>query len=255
MKENNLTGCTYIEPFAGGAGLAMELLFRNEVSKVILNDIDKSIYSVWYSILNNTEEMINLISEIDLTLDNWYNQKKIQENKENATLLDLGFSTLFLNRTNRSGIIGAGPIGGKSQNGNYKLDCRFNKEDIISRILLIASRKSDIKFYNYDAIHFTNRIVSRQQKKTFVFFDPPYHEKGPGLYLNSFNDSDHRNLASKIKDIKQHWIVTYDNTDFIKSLYDEFNSTIYELNYSLQEKKTANEIMIYGPTVTPSSFK
>lgn len=253
LEENNLIGCTYVEPFAGGSGLALELLFKDKVSKIILNDIDKSIYAFWYSVLNNPEELIDIINKNSVNIDEWHKQKEIQKDKESVSLLDLAYSTLFLNRTNRSGILTAGPIGGKLQTGNYKLDCRFKKDIIIEKIRLISSKKDKISFYNYDAIDFMKKIISRQKKETFVFFDPPYYEKGPELYLNSFNDEAHQELATNIKCLKKHWIVTYDDTSFIKDLYSDCNYTIYELNYSLNVKKKAKEIMVYGPSITKTN--
>ena len=153
ININNIKNCTYIEPFSGGAGIAIELLLTNKVKRIVLNDYDKSIYSIWYSILNHTDKLISLIENTPITIDSWYEQKNIHEkNKNFRNSLQNGFSTLFLNRTNRSGIINAGPTGGYSQKGNYKLDCRFNKVDIIKKIISIAEEKKRIDLYQKDAL-------------------------------------------------------------------------------------------------------
>ena len=184
IKVNNCK--TYIEPYAGGAGVALKLLFNNDVQKIMINDFDKAIYSFWYSVLNYTDELVKKIEETPITMEEWYIQKNIYENKSNSnSILELGFATLFLNRTNRSGILKAGVIGGKSQEGNYKLDCRFNKVELIKKIKKIASFKSRIKLYNLDAEVFIRRNVSKT-KDSFTFFDPPYYKKGPGLYTNFY---------------------------------------------------------------------
>lgn len=255
LKANNLVGCTYIEPFAGGAGLALELLLTNKVSKVILNDIDPSVYAFWYSILNNADELISKIESTPITIDEWRTQKEIQGNKNAVSVLELGYSTLFLNRTNRSGIINAGPIGGKNQNGNYKLDCRFNKADIIERIKNINSRKADIQFYNMDASDFISNIIAPLKSDCFVFFDPPYHVKGPGLYLNHYNDEDHMNLSSVIKALDKHWILTYDNSDYIKSLYEGMKSNLYELQYSAQSAYKGTEFIVFSDKLLTLDIK
>ena len=182
---------TYIEPYMGGMGIALKLILDNKVDKIMVNDYDKSIYAFWYSVLNYTDNLIHLIETTPISIEEWKNQRRIQDNKNSSKdLLALGFSTLFLNRTNRSGIIKAGVIGGLQQNGNYKLDCRFNKERIIQNIKLIASMREKIKLYNMDAEKFIRLNISKT-KNSFTFFDPPYYAKGPGLYTNFYNHEDH----------------------------------------------------------------
>ncbi len=249
LNNNNLLGCTYVEPFAGGAGLAIQLLLDGVVNRLILNDKDRSVYALWYSILNNSEELIALISEREITITEWNIQKDIQNNNDLVDLITLGFSTLFLNRTNRSGILKAGPIGGKRQTGNYKLDCRFNKEDIINRIRVIAAESHRIQFHNLDAVDFIENIINPLQEQVFIFFDPPYHIQGPGLYMNHFKDDDHLTLSNVISRVTHPWIVTYDNTELIKSLYINFNVTTYSLNYSAQKSQIGTELMIYADNI------
>ncbi|MDD3186859.1 MAG: DNA adenine methylase [Bacilli bacterium] len=242
LEDNHLSNCTYIEPFAGGAGIAIRLLFENKVKRVIINDIDKSIYSVWYAILYNTDEFIKMIEETPITINEWYKQKDIQNKKDSVSILELGFSTFFLNRTNRSGIIKAGVIGGKSQNGNYKINCRFNKEKLIELIRKIAKYKNKIKIYNDDAKKLMSRY--RNKEKQLFFIDPPYFEKGKNLYTNFFNEKDHEILSLFIKKnlYNQRLLISYDNCPQIEKLYKGFKSEIFLLNYSVQNKKKGEEI-------------
>lgn len=245
VTENNCS--TYIEPYAGGAAVALNLLLEGIVKKIIINDYDKSIYALWYSILHYPEELINLIINTEITIDEWYQQKEIQENKDTAPLLSLGFSTLFLNRTNRSGIIKAGLIGGKKQNGAYSMDCRFPKEKLIKKITLISDLKDQIELYNLDAIEFIDTVIKRT-KKSFTFFDPPYYKKGPSLYTNFYNHEDHLLLSNKIKQELKHrkWIVTYDIAPEIKNMYKNLDFIKYYLNYSVQDKKKGIEYMFFS---------
>ena len=242
LKKNDLIGCTYIEPFAGGAGIAIRLLFEDKVDKVIINDIDKSIYSVWYSILYHTDEFIEKINSTEITIEEWEKQKIIQKDKNNVSVLDLGFSTFFLNRTNRSGIIKAGAIGGKKQDGNYKLDCRFNKKNLIDLILKIALYKEKIEIFNEDAKVFIGRF--KKYKNQFFFIDPPYFEKGKNLYTNFFTENDHSDLAKYIKKTlsKQNLLISYDKCPQIEKLYNDFKSETVLLNYSVQTKRKGEEI-------------
>lgn len=243
IEKNNLAGCTYIEPFAGGSSLALELLMNNIVSKLVLNDFDPCIYAFWNTVLNNADELINLIETTPINIKEWYKQKEVQLNYTEYTQLDVAFSTLFLNRTNRSGILKAGPIGGKNQDGNYRLDCRFNREDIISRIRKIQKYRSRIHFHNYDVREFLRHIVSRQKKNCFIFFDPPYYKNGPELYINFFNHDDHLELSKYIKNMNKPWLLTYDNSTEIRKMYEGENFIEYELQYSAQIKYKGIELM------------
>lgn len=242
---NNCT--SYIEPFAGGAGVAIALLLNNDVKKIIINDYDKAIYSFWYSVLNHTEELIEKIKSCNINMDEWYKQKSIQTRKETANILELGFSTLFLNRTNHSGIIKGGVMGGKKQDGPNKLDCRFNKEKIIEKIILISEQKNKIRLYNMDAYDFIDQVIKRT-RKSFTFFDPPYFEKGPSLYTNFYTEKNHRDLSKKIqKELRnQKWIITYDHSPVIKELYSSLDYIEYYLNYSAQNKTKGIEYMFFS---------
>lgn len=245
-----LNNSTYVEPFCGGAAVALYLLINECVSKIIINDYDRSIYAFWYSVLNYTNELCDLIENTEITIEEWYQQKEIQDDKDNEDLLRLGFSTLFLNRTNRSGIIKAGVIGGKEQSGDYKLDCRFNKKDIISKIRVIANYRDRIALYNLDTEKLIDDVISRLPHKSFIFFDPPYYKKGSSLYTNFYTHEDHLSLANKIKNIKYHtWILTYDNVLEIKGMYSSFKYESYKLNYSAASKHKGEEIIFYSKTI------
>ncbi|SHH57936.1 DNA adenine methylase [Sporanaerobacter acetigenes] len=256
IEHNNLVGCTYVEPFAGGCGLAIGLLHTNIVNNIILNDIDRSIYAFWKTVLDRNEELIEKIDTTPITIDEWHKQKEIQDSKFDADLFELGFSTLFLNRTNFSGIIKAGPIGGHDQNGPNKLDCRFNKKDIIRKLKLIKAHREQIQFYNEDAIDFFNILNELNHDNFFIFLDPPYFENGPGLYTNFYTEEDHRNLARHVSELNHNWIVTYDNVDKIKEIYQEYNfeSKEYSLRYSAYNKYEGTEIMFYSNNLIPVNF-
>ncbi|QWI18109.1 DNA adenine methylase [Bacillus wiedmannii] len=241
----------YIEPFAGGSAVSLKLLMDNVVQKIIINDYDRAIYAFWHSVIYQTDELINLIHQTPINLETWYMQKKVQENKELEDLLTLGFSTLFLNRTNRSGIIKAGVIGGKQQNGNYKMDCRFDKEKIIYKIQQISNLKDRILIYNMDAVDFINDVITKTYK-SFTFFDPPYYHKGPSLYTNFYTHIDHYNLSKVIQTKMQNrnWIVTYDVCDEIKEMYKKLSAQIFYLTYSAQIKRSSTEYMFFSKKLT-----
>jgi DNA adenine methylase len=243
LETNNLTGCVYVEPFAGGAGVALKLLLEGKVNRVILNDNDNNIYSFWYSILNYTNRFIKKIQDTDITVEEWRKQKKIIATSN--SVFKKGFATFFLNRTNRSGILSSNPIGGLEQKGNFKIDCRFNKNRLIDRIKRIANKKDKIEISNLDAKEFIKEF--KIFETSFWFIDPPYYHKGKQLYLNYFTHSDHvalnKIIFSHLRN--SYWILTYDICDQIQKIYMDANKSIITLRYSAAVKRKAGEYMFY----------
>ncbi len=252
VKANGLKGGFYLEPFAGGSGLALSLIFNKVVSEIFLNDIDRSIYAFWNSVLNDTDNFIEHIRKIPISIEEWHRQREIQKNKESADLFELGLSSFYLNRTNRSGIIiKAGVIGGIKQDGRYRMDCRFNKQNLIMRIQRIAKYKDKIHLYNLDAVEFMQRLICQLPEDTLFFIDPPYYEKGHTLYTDFYQNSDHQDLANYIGTMRQPWILTYDCTPSIANLYGVGHHYTYNLNYSLARKRVGQELLILSQSLTP----
>lgn len=252
LEENHLLECTYMEPFSGGAGLALKLLMNNDVKKIVINDFDFAIYSFWHNVLFNTDRFCEDIKNITVNLKEWEKQKEIYNNKDNYSIYEIGLATFFLNRTNRSGIIKGGPIGGKKQEGKYKIDCRFNKLILIKKIKEIGKYRNRIKLFNYDVNDFIKKVVMRQKKENFfIYFDPPYIKKGPELYKNHFNNEEHKYLSTNIKEklFEKNWIVTYDKNELVQKLYDNFRIVDFDLNYSAGKNKIGNELMILSDSL------
>src|SRR5690606_13517830 len=198
--DNNING-HYVEPYSGGASVALFLLIEGYVQKITINDKDRSIYAFWYSVLNHTNRLCEMIKNAEFTIDEWKKQKSIQSKKKEVDLLTLGYSTFYLDRTNRSGIINAGVMGGIEQKGNYLMNCRFNKEELIERIRIIAKYKKNIRLYRKDAIRLIDKIQLEAQNENVIFyFDPPYYLKASTLYMNHYENRNHRLVSEKIRD-------------------------------------------------------
>lgn len=239
-------GGTYIEPFAGGAGIAIELLKRDVVSKIVINDYDKGIWSFWKAILTETERFVEQIRSVPFTMDEWKHQREICLTKSDKYSFELGFATFYMNRTNRSGIIKGGVIGGQNQSGKWKMDARFNREDLINRIQSIAARKKDIKLYNKDINSFIERYVPLFDDNALIYFDPPYFKKGKQLYMNFFQMEDHKRIEETIRNkVTCDWIITYDDAPEIEKIYSAYSVRLYDLNYSVSKKCKASELMIF----------
>ena len=252
IRKSNLTDITYIEPFAGGAGVALSLLFSGAVNHIVINDYDKCIYSVWKAILNDTNKFIKLIEETDITIEEWHKQKKIYLSQNNKYSLELALATFFLNRTNRSGILKAGPIGGYNQDGKYLIDARFKKENLIHRIQEIAKKKRQISLYNRDVRSFIKFFLPKYNN-VFLYLDPPYYKKGQELYKNFFTDKEHKEIAEYVKQLTCDWIITYDNAIEVIELYENQQCGFFDLSYSLAKNiKTSEFIVLGNDTLWPS---
>lgn len=256
MEKLGHDGGTYIEPFAGGAGIAIELLEKNIAGKIIINDYDKGIYSFWRAILEDTNRFIKDIESIPLTVEEWEKQHYICMNNSNRYSYELGFATFYMNRTNRSGIIKGGIIGGKEQNGKWKIDARFNREHLAERINKIANRKNSIKIYNKDVRTFINNYLPNYCDNTLIYFDPPYFKKGKQLYLNFFNIQDHKDIKELIKhQVGCDWIITYDDSKEIEQLYVDNDIYKFDLDYSASTRRKANELMIFKNSVEVPTYE
>lgn len=247
IQYNLINDGHYVEPYAGGASVALSLLFNEFVSQIHINDYDVRVYSFWNSILHKNEEFCKLVRDAEMSIENWQKQKEIQSNYQNYSEIEIGFSTFFLNRTNRSGILKAGIIGGKNQTGEWKMDARFNKENLINRIQKIGKYKNRINVYNQDAVDLTKNLDKKLPKETLFYFDPPYYNKGKDLYINFYEHSDHKQIAEIISKLKnRYWLVSYDNDKNISDLYNNFLQRTYELNYHASSPSKGTEIMIYS---------
>jgi len=252
--DNSING-HYVEPYSGGAAVALFLLLEGFVERITINDKDRSVYAFWHSVLNKTNALCQLIENTDVTLKEWNCQREVQSRKKSADLLELGFSTFFLNRTNRSGILSGGPIGGSDQDGEYKIDCRFNKPDLIDRIRLIASKKKKIRLYKKDAVKLVQKVQEEALDNNIIFyFDPPYYLKANSLYLNHYKPENHKKVSEIITSIENiKWIVSYDNVGEIRALYENFNKKEYEFKHTAYEVREGKEILFFSDNlITPA---
>ena len=258
VRINGLNECTYIEPFAGGAGAGLALLFSERVSEIYINDKDPCIVAFWRAILSHSDEFLKLISKTPLSVQVWRRQKSILRHRHKHSMLKVGFATFYINRCNRSGVLNAGPIGGINQDGDYKIDARFNKEGLKSKIEKIALYKNRIRVWNQDAVTFLKRVFksSRLDKeKSLVYMDPPYFEKAKRLYPLYLKEADHRRLAQYLNQKADfRWIVSYDDTEPVRKLYSQ-TSNSFTKKYSVHSARIGRELLISSPNCElPVSF-
>lgn len=252
IRSSGLEGCAYAEAFCGGAGLAVKLLLKGDVSRIVLNDVDPAVFSMWDAIVNHPEELCSFLTSTEPTVDEWERQHDLLISSESPSL-ELGMAALFLNRTNRSGILRGGPIGGKRQTGAWGIGARYNPDGLCAKVRRITARKSDIELHNLDASDFIKTVLRPMAAKgelVLANFDPPYVEKGPELYQNSFDEGDHRALAREIASCEFPWVVTYDAVPLVDEMYADFKRYDLEVGYSAARVRREREILVAGPGVT-----
>lgn len=248
IRANGLSGCTYIEPYAGGVGAGLALLVTGEVSRLVVNDLDPHVASLWRALLQDPKEFRGRIESVPLNVGEWERQKSVFLDL-NSPEFDRGFASFYLNRTNRSGILNGGPIGGMDQTGNYKIDARFNRSDLSERVRLISLYRSRITVRSENGVDVAREMLA--DPSNFVYLDPPYFEKAGSLYLNSFKAEDHEQLARMLNSMpKSNWILTYDNVPRVGELYRERTSRQIGLNYSAHRVTRATEILVLSDAIT-----
>lgn len=251
LEANDCFGCHYIEPYAGGAGVGIELLLNRYVSHIHLNDSCIPIYAFWRAVTQSPEELCRLISRASLSVPEWKRQRQIVQSPEGYDELDVGFATLYLNRCNRSGVLSGGLIGGIAQVGEWLMDARFPRNELIRRIEVIGDRAKCITVTNIDAEKFIVECIPKLPRQSFTYCDPPYYEKASRLYLNSYSPDDHARIASVIQTrLKRKWIVSYDAATQIRRFYSDRRQFAYDLQYHAATAYKGKEIFIFSDRVT-----
>jgi len=245
--ENDMIGFSYAEPYAGGSGLALRLLFGEYVNKIYLNDLDSSIYAFWKSVLNHTEDLCEWITSVEVNIKNWRHYKNIYLHADDFTELELAKATFFLNRTNVSGIITGGMIGGLAQRSKYNIDARFYRDESVAKIRDIATLKHRIELSNLDGISFVDRL-DRRKEKVFIYLDPPYYQKASELYMNHYLAADHKRLSRHVHKLQKKWMVSYDEHEFILNLYPESKKVRHSLARWASNQR-GHEILIFSENV------
>lgn len=258
ISNNELAGCHFYEPFAGGCSISLHLLQLGLVSKVTLVEYDPLIFSFWTCVFQHTDELCDMIEQTEITIETWNDLEKFRgiDVPISTQILKLGFSGLFFNRTNFSGIIKAGPIGGQAQESNYKINCRFNKERIINTIRMLSVFRDRVDVKWTDAIQFIHNFNNQKTfETTFLYVDPPYYGKGKSLYRKFFNDQDHIKLSKALTKLTSPWLLSYDNCKFISHLYESQGKDVKQqslfFDYSAGGTKKEKELLISNLEIPP----
>lgn len=243
--DNEILEGTYVEPYAGGAAIGLELVMTGYAGEIRLNDVDPAIHAFWKAALDHSDDLIERINTVPLTIREWRKQREIYLSRRRRSTLNLGFAALFLNRTNRSGILSGGVIGGLKQKGKWLIGARFNREALSERVRRLAEHRHRIQVSCKDAEDFLREL--KLPKRSLVYIDPPYYQNGQRLYRNAYEPADHARVAQYIQaNFRHRWIVSYDDARDIAKLYAKRRKLRYSLQYSAQEKRLGGELLVFS---------
>lgn len=244
--QNGLEERAIAEPFAGGAGASLTLLYEGSAPSVLINDLDPAIRDFWWAALHRSSAFLEHLEASTPTVAEWESWRA-EYHEPSTTKVRRGFAAFFLNRCNRSGIIEDGSvIGGLQQTGKWKIDARFNKVALRKRLEELAAHRDQIAVSGQDGIDF---IDATSEQQPFYFIDPPYFGKGPTLYMNGLDQPYHARLAEKLKSmVGATWVLTYDDCPEIRALYEGWAEVrSFSLRYAAAEKRMGREVFITPP--------
>lgn len=246
IRHNGVSGGWYVEPYAGGAGAALYLLTQGVVDHIVINDADPVVHAFWKAATEHSKALIKKVRSTPVTIETWERQKAILEAPATLNIVDVGFAAFFLNRTNRSGILSAGVIGGKAQAGPWKLNARYNENALCQRIERIGSLAKRITVLSMDALDLLTDVAPGFPQRGLVYLDPPYYVKGSLLYRNHYQPSDHAAIAHCVAQAEYPMVITYDDCPAVRDLYRGFDSATFSLHYSTHKARPrASEVLFY----------
>lgn len=259
LEAHLLIGCTFYEPYLGGASVSLELLGKGSISNAVWVERDPLIYAFWHAVLSDPDGLCEAIDDLDVSIKTWEEFQQYREVRTPRTrkysLLELGVAGLFFNRTNFSGIIGAGPIGGRNQSSKYGIDCRFNKERIMEQIRSVSAYSDLIDLHYGDAIDFMRKNTEAISTGfSFTYIDPPYYSQGKKLYRYFYEEQHHVDLADFIGEQGYPWLISYDDHARIKELYAQNKIQPIYLDYNVKSSKRATELLISNIEIPPPVY-
>lgn len=254
LEENLLAGCTIHEPFGGSAAVSLDLLSRGFATKAIIVERDPLVFSFWRMVFEDADRLCQDIEELAVNMGTWHalDHLRMIDRPTQSILPSLALAGLFYNRTNYSGIVGAGPIGGQSQTSDYKIDCRFNKAAVVASIRWYSELKGRVEVVFDDAMMYLRRNQeSLESGFHFVYLDPPYYGHGKKYYRYHYGHGQHAELARFLVRRKFPWLLSYDDHPVIREMYGKLDRYVIYMDYSARTSRRAKELLVSNLVIPP----
>lgn len=219
------------EPFLGGGSIFIYAKQRFPNKTFWINDLYFELYKFWEMTQKDVDALIDKIYE-------WRNQfpvgkelhKFLNENLANFNDLERGASFFIYNRITFSGTSLSGGFSEHAFTGRFT-------ESSIQRLNQFAKVINGSTITNLDY----EELVKREGENVFIFLDPPYYSATKsalyGKNGNMHKSFDHVKFAENMKSCKHKWLITYDDSEYIRNLFSFANIMPWELMYGMRNVK------------------
>lgn len=249
----------WFEPFAGGLGAGLKMLQESIIGELWFCEANRGLGALWGELVANPTALIDTVSSLPerMSLDVYQEALAVLAAPDSYPQLQVAVAALVVNRCSRSGMVTptTGPIGGKQQDGKYRVGDRWNLPRTISTLEKLAPLTRYMRFVGPDGISALAGLPnSGFAEEVFVFADPPYVGAGQRLYQHGLDESGHRALADALHDLDEtHWVLAYDEAPLVRELYEGLHIQEYTLHHTANRSKSGAELLIYGPGTHPVS--
>lgn len=190
----------YIEVF-GGAGW---VLFGKQPNKFeVFNDADRYLINLYKQIKYNCDELQNEIDRIHSR--ELFNDYKLSLSTDDLTDVQRAARYYYIIKHSFG-----------SNKGSFATSVKGNRADILNDI---SQRLQTVIVENQD---FERIIKTYDREKALFYCDPPYLNTEK-YYSCSFSFADHKRLYNILSEIKGKFILSYNDCEFIRSLYKDYN--------------------------------
>lgn len=235
------------EPFFGGGSLSFYLIQHYLHKKFLASDLNYELYCFWRQLQKNKEDLIAGIQHL------YHAYKKNMSNNDgkelfkllvgrrnnNLSELERAIDFFVLNRITFSGVVDSGGFSQGSFEGRFT-------QSAIHRLNDASALIGNIDFFCEDYSY----LINKGGENVFIFLDPPYYSATRsklygkrGILHTQF---DHEELFADLQNSKHHWLITYDNSNYIKKLYRDFYQLEWTLQYGMTNAASTkdNELLI-----------
>ena len=218
---NNKEYNKYVEVF-GGAGWVLFAKDRHAVYE-IYNDINSNLTNLFKCVKYHAEE---LQKELNFTINSreLFEEYISQINSQGLTDIQKAARYFYIIK------LSYGSKGGSF--GAIKKDV----EKMKSYLQEIQQRLTNVVIENKC---FKDIIVKYDSQETLFYLDPPYY-KAEQYYVSDFTKDHHELLSQLLKNIEGKFILSYNDDEYIRNLYEDFNIIEIERNNNLTSRYSQN---------------